>query len=77
MRMVGRHTPSRVRGLSVVAEQELEQRLLAACNRLRGPDDASSTAVRAATVYGLKTLLACLRLELHRLGLVRSPKFIR
>jgi type I restriction enzyme M protein len=26
-------------GVSVVTEQELEQRLLAACNRLRGPVD--------------------------------------
>jgi glycosyltransferase involved in cell wall biosynthesis len=37
--------------------------------------EASSVGPRASTVYGLKTLAALLRLELHRRGLVRSRKF--
>jgi glycosyltransferase involved in cell wall biosynthesis len=37
--------------------------------------DASSVGPRASTVYGLKTLAALLRLELHRRGLIRSRKF--
>ena len=36
--------------------------------RSRYFDDASSIGVGAATVYGLKTLLACGRLVLHRAG---------
>jgi glycosyltransferase involved in cell wall biosynthesis len=39
-------------------------------------DDASSVGPRAATVYGLKTLLAGGRLLLHRSGLLRSRKFV-
>jgi glycosyltransferase involved in cell wall biosynthesis len=38
-------------------------------------DDASSVGFGTASVYGVKTLLACLRLELHRRGLARSRKF--
>jgi hypothetical protein len=38
-------------------------------------EDASSVGVGAGTVYGLKTLLAGLRLTLHRTGLLRSRKF--
>jgi hypothetical protein len=37
--------------------------------------EASSVGARDSTVYGLKTLRALLRLELHRRGLVRSRKF--
>lgn len=37
--------------------------------------DASSTSLRAATVYGLKTLVAAGRLVLHRAGILRSRKF--
>lgn len=37
--------------------------------------EASSIGLRVSTVYGLKTLRALLRLELHRRGLVRSRKF--
>jgi glycosyltransferase involved in cell wall biosynthesis len=44
--------------------------------RSRYFDDASSTSFRASTVYGLKTLLACARLELHQIGVVRSRKFM-
>jgi len=44
--------------------------------RSRYFDDASSTSARAATIYGLKTLLACARLLLHRIGIVRSRKFV-
>jgi glycosyltransferase involved in cell wall biosynthesis len=43
--------------------------------RSRYFDDASSTSARAATVYGVKTLLACGRLLLHKTGVVRSRKF--
>ena len=37
--------------------------------------EASSVGPGASVVYGLKTLLALLRLELHRSGLLRSRKF--
>jgi glycosyltransferase involved in cell wall biosynthesis len=37
--------------------------------------EASSIGLGVSTVYGLKTLRALLRLELHRRGLVRSRKF--
>lgn len=37
----------------------------------------SSVGVKASTVYGLKTLWACLRLVLHRAGIWRSAKFSR
>ncbi len=37
--------------------------------------EASSIGFGVSTVYGLKTLRALLRLELHRRGLVRSRKF--
>jgi hypothetical protein len=43
--------------------------------RSRYFDDASSVGVGAGTVYGLKTLLACARLGLHRAGIWRSRKF--
>ena len=43
--------------------------------RSRYFDDASSIGVGPATVYGLKTLLACARLVLHRAGVWRSRKF--
>ncbi|HET9073886.1 MAG TPA: glycosyltransferase family 2 protein [Solirubrobacteraceae bacterium] len=38
--------------------------------------DASSISLRPATVYGLKTLWAALRLVLHRRGIWRSRKFL-
>jgi len=38
-------------------------------------DDASSVGVGAGTVYGLKTLLAGVRLLLHRARVLRSRKF--
>jgi len=38
-------------------------------------EDASSVGFGAGSVYGLKTLLAGLRLTLHRAGLLRSRKF--
>jgi glycosyltransferase involved in cell wall biosynthesis len=44
--------------------------------RSRYFDDASSTSARAATIYGLKTLLACSRLLLHRAGIARSRRFM-
>jgi glycosyltransferase involved in cell wall biosynthesis len=37
--------------------------------------EASSVGARDSTVYGLKTLRALMRLELHRRGLLRSRKF--
>jgi glycosyltransferase involved in cell wall biosynthesis len=40
-------------------------------------EEASSVGLRASVIYGLKTLGALLRLELHRHGLVRSRKFSR
>jgi glycosyltransferase involved in cell wall biosynthesis len=43
--------------------------------RSRYFDDASSISLRPATVYGLKTLGAALRLVLHRRGIVRSRRF--
>jgi glycosyltransferase involved in cell wall biosynthesis len=43
--------------------------------RSRYFDDASSVGVGAGTIYGLKTLLACGRLALHRAGVWRSRKF--
>ncbi len=43
--------------------------------RSRYFDDASSVGVGAGTIYGLKTLLACARLSLHRAGIWRSRKF--
>ena len=39
-------------------------------------DDASSISLRPATVYGLKTLWAALRLVLHRHGIWRSRKYL-
>jgi glycosyltransferase involved in cell wall biosynthesis len=39
-------------------------------------DDASSIALLPATVYGLKTLWAGLRLVLHRRGIWRSRKYL-
>lgn len=44
--------------------------------RTRYFDDASSIAPRAATIYGVKTLLVGARLLLHRHGLVRSRRFL-
>ena len=44
--------------------------------RSRYFDDASSIGLGPATVYGLKTLAACARLELHRRGVLRSRKFL-
>jgi glycosyltransferase involved in cell wall biosynthesis len=38
-------------------------------------DDASSTSLRQATVYGVKTLVAALRFLLHRAGIWRSRRF--
>jgi glycosyltransferase involved in cell wall biosynthesis len=43
--------------------------------RSRYFDDASSISLKPATVYGLKTLWAALRLVLHRGGIVRSRKY--
>ena len=43
--------------------------------RSRYFDDASSISLGPATVYALKTLLAAIRLMLHRARLVRSRKF--
>jgi glycosyltransferase involved in cell wall biosynthesis len=43
--------------------------------RSRYFDDASSVGFGTASIYGVKTLLACARLELHRRRLVRSRKF--
>jgi glycosyltransferase involved in cell wall biosynthesis len=45
--------------------------------RSRYFDDASSIALRPATIYGLKTLWAGFRLVLHRRGILRSRKFER
>jgi glycosyltransferase involved in cell wall biosynthesis len=42
--------------------------------RSRYFDDASSVDFRQGVVYGLKTLAACARLQLHRSGLWRSRK---
>jgi glycosyltransferase involved in cell wall biosynthesis len=42
--------------------------------RTRYFDDASSVTLKPATVYGIKTLLAGLRLVLHRNGVLRSRK---
>ena len=39
-------------------------------------DDASSITLGPASVYAVKTLWACLRLALHRSGLVRARKFV-
>ena len=39
-------------------------------------DDASSIRVGPASVYGLKTLWAALRLVMHRRGILRSRKYI-
>jgi hypothetical protein len=39
-------------------------------------DDASSVGFGAASVYGVKTLLAGAKLLLHRHGLIRSRKFL-
>jgi glycosyltransferase involved in cell wall biosynthesis len=38
-------------------------------------EDASSITLGPASLYAVKTLLAALRLSLHRRGVVRSPKF--
>ncbi|MEA2421320.1 MAG: hypothetical protein QOF55_419, partial [Thermoleophilaceae bacterium] len=35
----------------------------------------SSVDFRQGVVYGVKTLAACARLQLHRSGLLRSRKF--
>ena len=43
--------------------------------RSRYFEDASSVDLRQGIVYGLKTLGALLRLQLHRSGLLRSRKF--
>jgi glycosyltransferase involved in cell wall biosynthesis len=43
--------------------------------RSRYFDDASSVSLKPATVYGVKTLWAGVRLILHRNGILRSPKF--
>ena len=43
--------------------------------RSRYFDDASSTTLRQASVYGVKTLAVAGRLILHRRGIVRSRKF--
>jgi glycosyltransferase involved in cell wall biosynthesis len=43
--------------------------------RSRYFDDASSTTLRQASVYGVKTLAVAGRLMLHRRGIVRSRKF--
>jgi glycosyltransferase involved in cell wall biosynthesis len=43
--------------------------------RSRYFDDASSVGFKAASVYGVKTLLAAARLLLHKRGLLRSRKF--
>ena len=40
-------------------------------------EDMSSVRFKASTVYGLKTLWACLRLVLHRSGIWKSAKFSR
>ena len=45
--------------------------------RCRYFGDASSVGFKAGTVYGVKTLVAGLRLVLHRRGIVRSRKFSR
>jgi hypothetical protein len=45
--------------------------------RSRYFEDASSVDFRQGVVYGLKTLGACARLQLHRSGLLRSRKFAR
>jgi glycosyltransferase involved in cell wall biosynthesis len=45
--------------------------------RSRYFEDASSVDFRQGVVYGLKTVAACVRLMLHRGGLVRSRKFQR
>jgi hypothetical protein len=38
-------------------------------------EDASSVGFGAGSVYGIKTLLAGVRLTLHRTGILRSRKF--
>ena len=38
-------------------------------------DDASSITVWPATVYGTKTLVAAMRLVLHRAGIWRARRF--
>ena len=43
--------------------------------RSRYFEDASSVDFRQGVVYGVKTLAACARLQLHRSGLLRSRKF--
>jgi len=43
--------------------------------RSRYFEDASSVDLRQGIVYGVKTLGALLRLQLHRIGLLRSRKF--
>jgi glycosyltransferase involved in cell wall biosynthesis len=39
-------------------------------------DEASSVGLKSGTIYGLKTLWAGVRLELHRSRILRSAKFI-
>ena len=43
--------------------------------RTRYFEDASSVGLWPATVYGVKTLWAAMRLLLHRKGILRSRKF--
>jgi glycosyltransferase involved in cell wall biosynthesis len=43
--------------------------------RSRYFDDASSISFRSSVVYGSKTLVACVRLVLHRSRILRSRKF--
>ena len=43
--------------------------------RSRYFDDASSISLRPSIVYGLKTLLAAVRLVLHRRGILQSRKY--
>ncbi len=45
--------------------------------RTRYFEDGSSIRLGAATVYGLKTLWAALRLVLHRSRVLRSRKYAR
>ena len=44
--------------------------------RSRYFEDASSISLKPATVYGLKTLWAGVRLVLHRRGILRSQKYV-
>jgi hypothetical protein len=53
----------------------LHFRIMEVPARSRYFDDASSVGVKAASVYGVKTLVAGARLVLHRRGWLRSRKF--